>query len=223
MLKTLEHNPITTIWIVVLVMAGFSIQYLPVSIMEARNFITAREMLNDGHWLLTTMNGLPRYQKPPLPTWFSAISGLLFGLKPWALRLPAVLCIGLIGTVTFYLSKTLIKNTQHSLVNALIVVTSFYVVGIIIEAPWDIYTHGFMLASIYFLFKFLNSSSTSYRYILWAACFLGASVLSKGPIAIYALLLPFILAYAFTYKFKPWPSKLAGLLIVLVLGIVIGG
>ena len=60
--------------------------------MEARNFTTAREMLHDGNWLLTTLNGEPRYQKPPLPTWLTAISAAVFGLKSLiALRLPAAL------------------------------------------------------------------------------------------------------------------------------------
>ena len=35
--------------------------------MEARNFIVAREMLTEGNWLLTTMNDVPRYEKPPFP------------------------------------------------------------------------------------------------------------------------------------------------------------
>lgn len=52
----------------------FNLDVLDVTIMEARNFITAREMTLDGNWLLTTMNGEPRYQKPPLPTWLAAIS-----------------------------------------------------------------------------------------------------------------------------------------------------
>ena len=65
---------------------------LPVNIMEARNFITAREMLTDGNWLLTTINGEPRYQKPPLPTWLTAFSAAIFGIKSvWALRLPAAI------------------------------------------------------------------------------------------------------------------------------------
>ena len=45
-----------------------------VNIMEARNFITAREMLTHDNWIFTTMNELPRYEKPPLPTWLTAIS-----------------------------------------------------------------------------------------------------------------------------------------------------
>ena len=59
------------------------------NIMEARNFNTAREMLEHNNWVLTTMNGEPRYEKPPLPTWLTAISGAIFGLDQiWALRLP---------------------------------------------------------------------------------------------------------------------------------------
>jgi len=92
MLKTLQNNPIATIIFLVIVMLGFSIGNLPVSIMEARNFITAREMITDGNWLLTTMNGLARYEKPPLHTWLTAGSGLLSGIKNIvALRFPAIL------------------------------------------------------------------------------------------------------------------------------------
>ena len=46
-----------------------------VNIMEARNFITAREMLEYGNWIHTTMNLEPRYEKPPLPTWMTAWPG----------------------------------------------------------------------------------------------------------------------------------------------------
>ena len=52
-----------------------------VNIMEARNFITAREMVNLDHWLLTTINDVPRYQKPPLPTWLTAFFGSLANFK----------------------------------------------------------------------------------------------------------------------------------------------
>ena len=68
------------------------LEVMPVTIMEARNFISAREMLTDGNWILTTMNDVSRYQKPPLPTWFSAISASIFGIKnEIAYRLPVSL------------------------------------------------------------------------------------------------------------------------------------
>ena len=69
--------------LILLVVTGFLLLYgldkVEVNIMEARNFISAREMVQNHEFLLTTLNGEPRYQKPPLPTWLTAASGSLFG------------------------------------------------------------------------------------------------------------------------------------------------
>ena len=43
-------------------------------IMESRNMITSREMVYDGNWMIPTMNGELRLEKPPLPTWISAFA-----------------------------------------------------------------------------------------------------------------------------------------------------
>ena len=87
-IKLIENNPKTSIALIAILMFAFNMDVLEVTIMEARNFITAREMINDNNWLLTTMNGEPRYQKPPLPTWLAAISAMTFGIKSlYAMRL----------------------------------------------------------------------------------------------------------------------------------------
>ena len=46
-------------------------------IMEARNIVTAREMVYEGHWVVPTMNGYIRLEKPPLPTWLTAFTEYL--------------------------------------------------------------------------------------------------------------------------------------------------
>ena len=61
--------------------------------------------------------------------------------------------INLTGIYSYLLSNKLLNNKAHSLINGLITITSFYVIGIIIEAPWDIFTDGFMLIAI---FKFVD-------------------------------------------------------------------
>lgn len=87
----LKKHPILTICFFTAVMLLPNLHVMDVTIMEARNFISAREMVQDGHWLLTTMNGEARYQKPPMPTWITAVSGSLFGISSvYALRLPTV-------------------------------------------------------------------------------------------------------------------------------------
>ena len=224
MLKTLQSKPILSITIIVFAMLLFSIHTFPVSIMEARNFITAREMLQDGNWLLTTMNGEARYEKPPLPTWLTAISAMLFGIKSLtALRFPAILFVAIIGIYTFLFSKKLLSNTQQSFNNALIVITSFYVIGITLEAPWDIFTHGFMLMAIYHLFQLFRSQKTDYKHVILASLFMGCSILCKGPISVYALLLPFLLAYGFSFRYKDFKPKMIPVLSCLILALIVGG
>ena len=162
MIKLIEKYPIPSLVLFVIVMLGFTIDVIPVTIMEARNFISAREMLTDDNWILTTMNGEARYQKPPLPTWITALFGMLFGIKSvLALRWPALLFLASIGISTYLLSKKLELNKSHSLINGFIVLSSFYVIGIVIEAPWDIYTHGFMLMALYQLFIMLQNEKTN--------------------------------------------------------------
>ncbi|MDU8885515.1 glycosyltransferase [Yeosuana sp. MJ-SS3] len=224
MLKTIKKYPNLTICLIVAIMLLPNINVLGVSIMEARNYITAREMVTDGNWLLTTMNGEARYEKPPLPTWLAALSGMVFGLKSlFGLRLPAVVMIMVIGCFTFKLSKKLLSNISHSIINALVVISSFYVIGIIIEAPWDIFTHGFMLIAIYYLYDFFESNNTTYKSALLSGVFIGLSFMCKGPISIYALLVPFVLAYGFSYKYKNFKKKIPLMILILIISLVIGG
>ena len=94
---------------------------LYVNIMEARNFITAREMLHDGNWLLTTLNGEARYQKPPLPTWITALSASVFGLKSLiALRIPAALMATILTFCLYRLSIVFTQNKTHAIISSLI-------------------------------------------------------------------------------------------------------
>ena len=224
MLNTLKKYPIPAICLLVAVMLLPNLELLQVSIMEARNFITAREMLTYDHWLLTTMNNVARYQKPPLPAWFSAFSGILFGEKNlFAMRLPAVLMVMLSGSFMYYLSRTILKGRTHSLFNALILITSFYVIGITFEAPSDIFTHAFMLVAIYYFFKLFSKKSKAWKHALLAGTFLGFSILAKGPISIYALLLPFLIAYGFSFKYKNIKQKALHIISAILLGLAIGG
>lgn len=224
MLKILEKYPITSICLLVALMLLPNLEVMQITIMEARNFITAREMVNNGNWLLTTMNGEARYQKPPLPTWITAFSGLIFGFKSvFGMRLPAICMIMIIGGYIYLLSNKLLKNKTHSLLNAVIVITSFYVIGITIEAPWDIFTHGFMLIAIYHLFQLFQKKKQYCQHTLIIGFCIGLSILSKGPISFYALLLPFILAYSFTYKFSKLKAKTFSFFSVLILALIVGG
>lgn len=222
MVKFVEKHPLLMI---VLVCVGIFLTHLDVlyvNIMEARNFISAREMLHDGNWLLTTMNHVPRYEKPPLPTWLTALSAFLFGIHNLsALRLPAALiCIALI--LTYYkLILEFFKNTKLAFYTALILATSFYIIFSGRNGQWDIFAHGFMVISIYFLLKMLHRSNRWY-YAILSGLFFGCAFLSKGPVSPYALWLPFMIAYLAIYKNSPSKRDILPMVLTLVIGVCVG-
>jgi len=224
MIKILEKYPLALLSIVVFSMLMVHLDIPNITIMEARNFITAHEMVQDNHWLLTTMNGEARYQKPPLPTWLTAISGMLFGIKNvFALRLPAALMVLFSGICIYFLSLKLKLQKKQSINNSLILVTSFYIFAIIIEAPWDIFAHGFMLAGLYFLFLFFEEKKSLWKNAFLAAMFVGFSLMSKGPVSPYVLFLPFLISYGMVFKFKDMKTRFIPILAFIILFLVIGG
>ncbi|MCW5519224.1 glycosyltransferase family 39 protein [Aureitalea sp. L0-47] len=192
--------------------------------MEARNFTTAREMLDDGNWLLTTLNGEPRYQKPPLPTWLTAFAGAIFGLKNIAaLRLPAALMGLLLVLTSYFFGKKLTGEKFYAFISCLIMASSFYVVSASRDGNWDIFTHAFMMVCIWQLYLFFTSEEKKYPRALLAALFFGFSFMSKGPVSLYALLLPFLIAFGIVYKYKNFKTRILPLVIFLIIAMAISG
>ncbi len=166
-----------------------------VDIMEARNFVTVREMLQSGDWLQPTMNGTLRLAKPPLPTWITAIFASLFGLKSlFLLRLPAALASLWLLFSMNSLVKRLTNDKLLALLSAASLAGMLYVILQGRRGTWDIYTHSFMLAAIV-QFVAIFQSGKSLKCGIWGGILLGASFLSKGPVALYAVFLPFVIVF----------------------------
>ncbi|MGB3344952.1 MAG: glycosyltransferase family 39 protein [Aequorivita sp.] len=218
----LERNYLLLLLLTCAAIFFVNLDSLPVNIMEARNFITAREMLHDGNWLLTTINGEPRYQKPPLPTWLTAFSAAIFGIKSvWALRLPAALMALVLVLFSYKFAKKLTSEKLYSFLSSLILATSFYIVASARDGQWDIYTHGFMVACIYLLYLFFTEEQHKYRNALLAGLFFGCSFLSKGPVSLYGLLLPFLIAFGIVYKYKNFKSRWLPLVAFLIVAAIV--
>lgn len=221
-MSKLTHNYIWWLLLVVCLMLFPHLDVIEINIMEARNLITAREMVSNNNWILTTINELPRYEKPPLPTWLTALAGILFGFEDiYGLRLPVVLITLLLVFSTHKLSQKLALSGQQNFHNGLILITSFYIFFAGRDNQWDIYTHSFMMVCIVFLWQLLNDSKNQLLNAVLTGVFFGFSFLSKGPISVYALFLPFLIAYGFTYKFDLKGKKLYALLVLLI-GLTIG-
>lgn len=221
----IKDNPISVIFLIGAAIFFFHLEVVPVTIMEARNFITAREMVVDGNWLLTTMNDLPRYEKPPLPSWITALFGWIFGMDHLgALRFPTMLMAIILAYTGYLLSLKILEDRMGALVNGLIILTSFYIIAITNEAPWDIYTHGFMLMGIYFMYQLFGEAHNKWKNSILGGFFIGLSFMSKGPISFYGLLLPFLMSYAYVYRFKGFMEckKTLPVLLTTLIALVIG-
>ncbi|MGI9532949.1 ArnT family glycosyltransferase [Lutimonas sp.] len=194
-----------------------------VNIMEARNFISAREMLLYDNWFHTTMNLLPRYEKPPLPTWLTAASASVFGLDNlFGLRLPAALSSVFLVLTFFYFGIKIFLDAKQSFIASLILATSFYIVFSGRNGQWDIFTHAFMLFAIYQFLKVFNAEGNNWKQWILIGLFLGFSSMSKGPVSFFALLLPFLISYGIVYKYKGFKPKTLPVVSSIVIFILVG-
>ena len=223
-LKKLYHSyPVLLLLILGVLIFITNLDVLMVNIMEARNFISAREMLTHNNWIFTTMNEAARYEKPPFPTWLTAISAYLFGMESlFAYRLPAALTSIFLLFIFYKLQLLLAIKKNVAFISSLILMTSFYIVFSGRDGQWDIFTHAFMMGAIYFIIRTLNSEEKKYWHSTIAGLFFGASLLSKGPVSLYALFIPFLISYSLTYKFQNLKVNWKPMLLFLIVGISTG-
>jgi len=175
-------------------------QVIPADIMEARNLATAQEMVRTGNYLIPTMNGELRLEKPPLPTWIAA--GIEH-ITPGNLIVQRY-AAGVMGTIMviflYLLLGRLTRNRRLGLIGALVLASCFSIVMMGRTATWDIYCHSFMLGAIYFMVLGFENKGPQWKNFILSGTFLGLSFLSKGPVSFYALLLPFLISFIVIYR-----------------------
>ncbi|QNH61354.1 ArnT family glycosyltransferase [Hymenobacter sediminicola] len=207
-----------------------------VNLMESRNFVAAREMAAGGSWLIPTMNGALRLAKPPLPTWTVAAVIKLTGQPDTAalLRLPAagmsVLLVlffwGLARELTQALPGEEDAPGRTAWLATLVLASSLLVITVGREGHWDIFTHSFLLGALWALARGWRAATGGWRWFLLSGLLLGGSILSKGPVALYAMLLPFLLAFG---MLRLYPDRGAltiarrnGLFLLVLLALLVG-
>ncbi|MHA6248475.1 ArnT family glycosyltransferase [Pontibacter sp. CAU 1760] len=194
-----------------------------VDLMEARNFIAAREMVQDGHWLVPTLNGEVRIAKPPLPTWLTALAAMAVGDAGdlSALRFPAAVMSGLLVLFLFLLARQLTRDRLMPFLSAVVLASSYGLFNVGREGTWDVYCHSFMLGAIWHLVKALQNKGTAYGVFALCGLLLGCSFLSKGPVAFYAMLLPFLLSYSYCFGRRPFQLNWRGLVMASGIGLLV--
>ncbi|MDR2131574.1 MAG: glycosyltransferase family 39 protein [Odoribacteraceae bacterium] len=187
---------------------------------EARNLVTAREMVEYHNWATPTLNGESRMRNPPLPAWLAAV---VEQVSPDNLILQRTVAGGMATLAVFFLymfAIALTRSKLFGLLSALVLATCFSMV--MMGRAIDGYSHAyaFMLGTIFFFYRAAIALRTRWWDFVTAGLLLGLSFLSKGLELFYTLFLPFLVAFFVLYRpsfrHKLWPT----VLMLLVGGIV---
>lgn len=183
---------------------------VPVEIMEARNFIAAREMAAGGSWLLPTMNGELRIAKPPLPTWITAvfIHWAQTDTNLIANRIPAGISALLLVLFTYLIVNRITGDRKVALTSMIVLATSPLFMFSARKNAWDIYSVTAMTAAIWALAEsFMRKKNRTVFRILFSL-FMACAFYSKGPVPFGVMLLPFLTSYALAFGMKDlWDNR----------------
>lgn len=183
------------------------------SIMEARNLISAQSMALDGDWLIPHLFTEIRLNKPPLPVWLTAPVFLLCDTPSmFALHIPVILVTGLLGVFCFDLHRALFNDDRTAFCSGLVISSMLLTLKLGTTNSWDIYSVVFMTGALAALMR------PGTGWLIAGTLFMAASVLSKGPVQLYTMLLPFLVTLLFFRKPVPW-KRLA---VILCGGCLIG-
>ncbi len=191
--------------------------------MEARNYITAREILENGSWLLPTMNGEPRIAKPPLPTWITALAMVWAGTDAnlTTNRIPAGICGALMALFTFLLARRVSGSKEIAVSSVLILATGLLFLWSVRRNIWDIYTHMAMTGAIWALTEaFMRKEGKNLFFALFSF-FMAFSFCSKGPIAFGVMFIPFMVSYCIVYGTKGLRENKWGLAFGLAFSVIL--
>jgi 4-amino-4-deoxy-L-arabinose transferase-like glycosyltransferase len=162
---------------------------------------SARAMAETGDWLIPRVNGLPRYDKPPLVYWLMGLGYLLPGqdqwnpLGTWASRLPSALAT---VSVMLALADTLLRWPQGApprpALTALGAALAFALSPLVLLwgriAVSDALFSALVAWSLLLCWRTYAASRGSWWHP-WPV--LGLAVLAKGPVAVVLLGLTLLL------------------------------
>ena len=149
---------------------------------EPREAVVAYTMLEHGNWILPINNGGDIPYKPPFFHWCIAFFSLLAGhVSEFTSRLPSAVSLILmtIGGFIFFAKR---KDTQTSLIAAILTLTAFEVHRAGINCRVDMVNTAFMVGAMYLLYRWWEKGK---HQLPWLAilCMSGAT-LTKGPVGI---------------------------------------
>lgn len=162
--------------------------------MENFLVLTSAETVRDGHWLVPTLDGEARFQKPPLPHWVGAAglqaTRLGFSTEFSARWTTLLLAVGAIPAV--YLAGSLLISKRGGVTCAAAFASSFFFLKYTHRAGYDMQMTCWTAWTTAMLVWGVTRARLLQGFSL-AGLFLGLALETKGPPALLPTVVPFAL------------------------------
>jgi 4-amino-4-deoxy-L-arabinose transferase-like glycosyltransferase len=164
----------------------------PINSLEQGYVLTVHEMVRDGHWLTPTLNGRPRFVKPPLPFWIGATAAhLVDGDHASVSTLRGVSVVfGFFAAYAVYLLGCQMFSHRAGLWSAAVWATSFMAVYELRYARHDIYLTAFCALAMWGIWR-------AWKQWRWGWLITGIGLVlafqAKGPVSWALTVLPAII------------------------------
>jgi 4-amino-4-deoxy-L-arabinose transferase-like glycosyltransferase len=166
--------------------------------------VTAREILQNGNWIMPTCNGEPRLQKTPLSYWLVAGLAKITGrVDEFTTRMPSAVFAVLSVAVIFYFVNHWLGFRIAVLSSAVWATSEGYILYSHTARPEMILTF-FIVLSLLSFYSAVTADSrkkqVTYMLVFWVSFALGN--LTKGPAPLPLVLIPVILYIVIFHRWK---------------------
>src|SRR5437764_2051940 len=150
---------------------------------EGQYAAAAREMLQNGEYLLPTNDSIPRLQKPPLLYWLIVASYQLFGVNAVAARVP--IAVSVLGTValTFVIGERLADYWRGFAASVIYLTLSGTFILARIVMPEPLFS-ALIAGAIYCGLAGFQQRRRRRRWFIGVRSCTGLACLAKGPHAL---------------------------------------
>jgi len=208
----LENHPWLTMILAVTAQTWFTLNNRALWFSDEVRYANAyQNLVQNGKWMVLSLNGQPYPDKPPVYFWFLwLIDTITPADMPTVFFLGAALSGLFFLGAAYFLARTLGFNKTVSLASVLILLSTFLLAGLFHYSRMDLMFAALIVLSHACLFKAFNEKSQG-RWPLYAFLLAGVATLVKGPLGFIFPLLTSLVYLLWKGELKRFFSRQMGL------------
>ena len=177
------------------------------SAQEGRAAIVARNMINSGDYARIEIKGEPENEKPIFCYWMYALSGKVFGVNEFSVRLPSVLAALVSIVCAAYLGMR-IYGQPTGYISGYVLATMFGFVNLGRIARIDMVLCAFYAVAMLLLYEgyFRKRKGNAWLYLFYVVLAVGVAV--KGPVSVFLVGLTVLILLIMEWNFKKTTTML---------------